>query len=71
MLRRLCQFQATLLGPEAGDIVRSMSFTVELPDSAAEVLRLAPPDAEAEVREEIAQALLARSILGLRKTGSF
>ena len=42
-------FPAALLGPEVGGIMRSMSFTVELPDSVPEALRLAPPDAEAEV----------------------
>jgi len=45
----------------------SMSFTVELPDSVAEALRLAPPDAEAEVRKELALALYARGILGFGK----
>ena len=47
--------------------MRSMSFTVELPDSVAEALRLAPPDAEAEVRKELALALYARGILGFGK----
>jgi predicted HTH domain antitoxin len=47
--------------------MRSMSFTVELPDSVAEALRLAPPDAEAEVRKELAVALYARDILGFGK----
>ena len=50
-----------------GGIIRSMSFTVELPDSVAEALRLAPPDAEAEVRKELALALYARGILGFGK----
>ena len=44
-----------------------MSFTVELPDSVAEALRLAPPDAEAEVRNELALALYARGISRVRK----
>jgi predicted HTH domain antitoxin len=65
--RRLCRFPAALLGPEVGGIMRSMSFTVELPDSVAEALRLAPPDAEAEVRKELALALYARGILGFGK----
>jgi hypothetical protein len=47
--------------------MRSMSFTVELPDSVAEALRLAPADAEAEVRKELALALYARGILGFGK----
>jgi predicted HTH domain antitoxin len=47
--------------------MRGMSFTVELPDSVAEALRLAPPDAEAEVRKELAVALYARDILGFGK----
>jgi predicted HTH domain antitoxin len=64
---RLCRSQAALLGAEAGGIMRSMSFTVELPDSVAEALRLAPPDAEAEVRKELALALYARGILGFGK----
>jgi hypothetical protein len=35
-----------------GDVImRIMSFTVELPDSVAEALRLAPPDAGTEVRK--------------------
>jgi predicted HTH domain antitoxin len=46
---------------------QSMSFIVELPDSVAEALRLAPPDAEAEVRKELALALYARGILGFGK----
>lgn len=41
-----------------GDVMRSMSFTVELPDSVAEALRLAPSDAGTEVRKELALALL-------------
>jgi predicted HTH domain antitoxin len=44
-----------------------MSFIVELPDSVAEALRLAPADAEAEVRKELALALYARGILGFGK----
>jgi predicted HTH domain antitoxin len=60
-------FKPALLRPEVGDIMRSMSFTVELPDSVAEALRLAPPDAEAEVRKELALALYARGILGFGK----
>jgi predicted HTH domain antitoxin len=47
--------------------MRSRSFTVELPDSVAEALRLAPPDAEAQVRKELALALYARGILGFGK----
>ena len=47
-----------------------MRFTVELPDSVAEALRLAPPDAEAEVRKELALALYARGILGFGRPGS-
>ena len=65
--RGLCRFLAALLGPEVGGIMPSMSFTVELPDSVAEALRLAPPDAEAEVRKELALALYARGILGFGK----
>ena len=35
-----------------GDVImRIMSFTVELPDSVAEALRLGPPDARTEVRK--------------------
>jgi len=49
-----------------------MSFTVELPDSVAEALRLAPPDAEAEVRKELALALYARRhFSGSERPGSF
>jgi predicted HTH domain antitoxin len=48
-------------------LYETMSFTVELPDSVAEALRLAPPDAEAEVRKELALALYARGILGFGK----
>ena len=44
-----------------------MSLTVELPDSVADALRLAPPDAEAEVLKEPALALYARGILGFGK----
>jgi predicted HTH domain antitoxin len=36
-------------------------------DTVAEALRLAPPDAEAEVRKELALALYARGILGFGK----
>ena len=46
---------------------QSMSFIVELPDFVAEALRLAPLDAEAEVRKELALALYARGILGFGK----
>jgi predicted HTH domain antitoxin len=65
--RRLCRFPVALLGPEVVVLCQSMRFTVELPDSVAEALRLAPPDAEAEVRKELALALYARGILGFGK----
>jgi len=48
-------------------LCQSMRFFVELPDTVAEALRLAPPDAEAEVRKELALALYARGILGFGK----
>jgi len=48
-----------------------MSLTVELPDSVAGALRLAPPDAEAEVRKELALALYAAAFSGSERPGSF
>ena len=60
-------FQLRCSGQKWVVLLQSMSFTVELPDSVAEALRLAPPDAEAEARKELALALYARGILGFGK----
>jgi hypothetical protein len=56
-----------LLRTVVGGTAARMRFTVELPYSVADALRLPPPDAEAEVRKELALALYARGILGLGK----